>query len=143
MPVASNKQNGRKSQSMEDNKVKIKSEDEVSSSTRNPLAVEHLPPIILSFLILVCSGTLCIFSLRDLLATGKNVGGSWDEALLVRQLIEEYAVNLFLKDCFNAYCLMLAISEQNAMLTHAFSIEFSIELTCSRKCSTVFTSFPF
>ena len=47
------------------------------------LVLEHLPPLPLVFTILFCSGALLIFALRDFLTTGRNIGGTWDEAMLV------------------------------------------------------------
>jgi hypothetical protein len=49
------------------------------------LADDHLPPLLLTFLVVFCSGALLIFSLRDFLSTGRNIGGTWDEAMLVRR----------------------------------------------------------
>lgn len=44
---------------------------------------DHLPPLLLVCCILACSGAMFIFCLRDFWTTGKNIAGSWDEALLV------------------------------------------------------------
>lgn len=54
---------------------------------KQALIEEHLPPLGLTFLILLCSGFLLVFALRDFLSTGKNVGGSPDEAMLVGKII--------------------------------------------------------
>lgn len=48
------------------------------------IAEEHLPPLPLVFTILMCSGALLVLALRDVMATGRNIGGSWDEAMMVR-----------------------------------------------------------
>jgi hypothetical protein len=47
------------------------------------LAAEHLPPIGLIFTVIICSGFLFMFAFRDVFATGRNIGGSMDEAMLV------------------------------------------------------------
>jgi hypothetical protein len=44
---------------------------------------DHLPPLPLCLIVLFCSLGLLIFALRDFLTTGRNIGGSWDEAMLV------------------------------------------------------------
>jgi len=54
-----------------------------AEAEQQALIEEHLPPLGLTFLILLCSGFLLVFALRDLLSTGKNIGGSYDEAMLV------------------------------------------------------------
>ena len=46
----------------------------------------HLPPMVLTVAVLVCSGFCFVFALRDFLLTGKNVGGLWDQAMLVRSV---------------------------------------------------------
>lgn len=46
------------------------------------LALEHLPPLPLVFVILFCSGAMWVFGLRDTLATGKNILGELDYAYL-------------------------------------------------------------
>lgn len=51
------------------------------------LVAEQLPPLWLVSLILMCSGALMLFSLRDFLTTGKNIGGKMDEQLLVSSYI--------------------------------------------------------
>jgi hypothetical protein len=50
------------------------------------IVAEHLPPIGLIFTVITCSGFLFMFSFRDVFATGRNVGGSMDEAMLVCRL---------------------------------------------------------
>lgn len=44
---------------------------------------EHLPPFLLTAVILVCSGAMLVWGLRDFWTTGKNIAGKWDEAMLV------------------------------------------------------------
>lgn len=61
----------------------VVTKDEIQRAKAN-LAAEHLPPLALTFIVLLCSGALLVLNLRDLLTTGKNIGGSWDEAMLVR-----------------------------------------------------------
>ena len=54
---------------------------------RQELILEHLPPLPLVLIVLFCSGALLVFALRDLLATGRNIGGTWDEAMLVSEVM--------------------------------------------------------
>ena len=54
-------------------------------AARQELILEHLPPLALVLIVLFCSGALLVFALRDLLATGRNIGGTWDEAMLVSE----------------------------------------------------------
>ena len=51
--------------------------------TQKELVEEHLPPLPLAFVILFCSGALLVLALRDFLTTGRNIGGAWDEAMMV------------------------------------------------------------
>jgi hypothetical protein len=44
---------------------------------------EDLPPLGSIFTVMICSGILLILAMRDFCATGKVIGGSWDEAMLV------------------------------------------------------------
>jgi len=46
------------------------------------IAAEHLPPIGLVFTVIACSGFLFMFAFRDVFATGRNIGGARDEAML-------------------------------------------------------------
>ncbi|KAL7580107.1 hypothetical protein ACA910_012868 [Epithemia clementina (nom. ined.)] len=46
-------------------------------------ADEHLPPIILLFTVLLCSGFILMFALRDYMMTGRNIFGTMDEAYLI------------------------------------------------------------
>ena len=66
------------------------------------LVAEHLPPLWLVSLILICSGVLMLFSLRDFLTTGKNIGGEMDEKLLV--------CNARISPLFNTLCILILIS---------------------------------
>ena len=50
---------------------------------QDQLILEHLPPLLLVLTILFCSGVMLVFSLRDFFTTGRNIGGEWDEAMLV------------------------------------------------------------
>lgn len=45
---------------------------------------DHLPPLPLCLIVLLCSLGLLVFALRDFLTTGRNFSGTWDEAMLVR-----------------------------------------------------------
>jgi hypothetical protein len=47
------------------------------------LIAEHLPPIGLVFTIMACSSILWVFAFRDVFATGRNIAGPLDEAMLV------------------------------------------------------------
>jgi hypothetical protein len=47
------------------------------------LLAEHLPPIGLVFIIMVCSSCLWVFAFRDVFATGRNIAGPLDDAMLV------------------------------------------------------------
>lgn len=51
--------------------------------TQKEVIDEHLPPLLLTYVVLICSGAFLMFSMRDAVATGKNIAGSWDEAMLV------------------------------------------------------------
>ena len=57
---------------------------EQAQAERQTLLEEHLPPVTLTVAILLCSGFCFLFALRDFLTTGKQIGGTWDEAMLVR-----------------------------------------------------------
>jgi len=67
-----------------------------SSSSADPkqqqeqllLIDEHLPPFLLTCIVLTCSGFCFVFCLRDFWATGKNIGGAWDEAMLVSRVMQ-------------------------------------------------------
>lgn len=47
------------------------------------LAEEHLPPLFLVAVVLMCSGALFVLAMRDFVSTGKVIAGTWDEAMLV------------------------------------------------------------
>ena len=53
------------------------------NNNKQELILEHLPPLPLVLVVLFCSGALLIFALRDFMTTGRNIGGAWDEAMLV------------------------------------------------------------
>ena len=55
----------------------------MNSSPATELAAEHLPPIAFVMIVLLCSGSLWIFAMRDVIATGKTIAGSYDDAFLV------------------------------------------------------------
>ena len=56
---------------------------QAAAEERHALIEEHLPPFGLAVVLVVCSGFGFIFCLRDFLSTGKTIGGTWDEAMLV------------------------------------------------------------
>ena len=60
------------------------------SAARPVIAEEHLPPLVLISTVLVCSGTLWVLGLRDMIATGRNILGSMDGAYLVRRMTMDY-----------------------------------------------------
>ena len=51
--------------------------------TNDSIIEEHLPPLSLVFVVLFCSGALLVMAMRDFMSTGRNIAGSWDEAMLV------------------------------------------------------------
>jgi len=53
-----------------------------SAARKKDLASDHLPPIVLVFTVLACSGFLFVYAFRDVFATGRNIGGVPDEAYL-------------------------------------------------------------
>jgi hypothetical protein len=57
--------------------------DAEKAAEKSQLALDHLPPLPLVFAVMACSGLLWVFALRDFLATGRNIAGTWDEAMLV------------------------------------------------------------
>jgi hypothetical protein len=63
----------------------IVSEDKIGRDGKNAaaLAEEHLPPLFLVGVVLMCSGVLFVLAMRDFCSTGKVIAGSWDEAFMV------------------------------------------------------------
>lgn len=59
----------------------------VNGPSKQEVAAAHLPPLPLVLLVLICSGSLLVFAIRDLLSTGRNIAGTWDEAMLVSEVI--------------------------------------------------------
>ena len=51
---------------------------------------DHLPPLVLVFTVLLCSGFLFMYAFRDVFATGRNIGGDVDEAYLVSLVLHNY-----------------------------------------------------
>ena len=49
---------------------------------------DHLPPLVLVFTVMLCSGFLFMYAFRDVFATGRNIGGDVDEAFLVSRVNE-------------------------------------------------------
>ena len=47
------------------------------------MLADHLPPLMLVSVVLLCSGILWVFAVRDTFATGRNIAGTHDEAMLV------------------------------------------------------------
>lgn len=74
---------GKRTEQAEKPKIESSAKKEVAVSQET--LAEHLPPIGLVFTIVACSGFLFIFSFRDVFATGRVIGGSMDEAMLVSQ----------------------------------------------------------
>lgn len=75
-----------------DKNMKTANESESPSSSAaksaaEEVAADHLPPIFLIFTVMVCSGFLLVYSFRDVFATGRNIGGAYDHAYLVRRRI--------------------------------------------------------
>lgn len=66
----------------------IVTKDEIMKA-KEALIEEHLPPLSLSFIIVLCSGFLLMLSLRDFLTTGKTIYGSWDDKLLVSNICHQ------------------------------------------------------
>ena len=56
---------------------------------------DHLPPLVLVFTVMACSGFLFMYAFRDVFATGRNIGGDVDEAYLVRFVCEELLLDGF------------------------------------------------
>lgn len=59
------------------------SQKKVAETESAIIIADHLPPLPLCLIVLFCSLALLVFALRDLLTTGRNIVGSWDEAMLV------------------------------------------------------------
>jgi len=75
-----------------DEQVKMHTATAKADEKQQQLLVDaHLPPLFLTLVILACSGFCFVFCLRDFLSTGKNIGGAWDEAMLVCILMSEHA----------------------------------------------------
>lgn len=55
----------------------------VDKQVTKELLAEHLPPIGLVIIIMVCSSILWVFAFRDVFATGRTIAGPLDEAMLV------------------------------------------------------------
>ena len=53
------------------------------SRASEELLADHLPPMGLVFTVIVCSGFLFVYAFRDVFATGRNIGGNMDRAVLV------------------------------------------------------------
>lgn len=69
-----------------DGALKEKQKDEldknVAEKIRKDLVADHLPPMPLVLTILLCSGFMWVYGFRDMMATGRPIGGSMDEAYL-------------------------------------------------------------
>jgi hypothetical protein len=68
---------------------KIEAGKQERKAEREIVIATHLPPWTLTVVMLVCSGMLLVFALRDFWTTGKNIAGGWDEALLVRAVCRQ------------------------------------------------------
>ena len=80
-PTAIAKKANKRSQ--ESNNGKQQVDNKTARDNNKKLAEEHLPPLPLVFTVLVCSGFLFMFAIRDFMATGRNIFGEADEAMLV------------------------------------------------------------
>jgi hypothetical protein len=54
----------------------------MEATAAKDLIEDHLPPLGLVYTVLICSGTMFVLCMRDFLATGRSIGGSWDEAMM-------------------------------------------------------------
>ena len=86
------------------------------------VAEEHLPPLGLAFVVLLCSGFLLVLNLRDFATTGKNLLGDWDESLLVR--LKKNLYFLFLNICPYCCCCCRSNSVLNSISHSAKKIQF-------------------
>lgn len=50
------------------------------------LAIEHLPPLMLIFTVLFCSGAIFVLAMRDFMSTGRVIAGEWDDAFMVSRM---------------------------------------------------------
>jgi hypothetical protein len=64
----------------------ITSHGRLTTSPNKEDVNDHLPPILLVFTVVACSGFLFMYAFRDVFATGRTIGGDWDDAYLVRSL---------------------------------------------------------
>jgi hypothetical protein len=77
--------------------TKDKNKTAEESSTKvivEEVATDHLPPIFLIFTVMACSGFLFVYSFRDVFATGRNIGGTYDHAYLVRIYMHSFLFRL-------------------------------------------------
>mmetsp|Transcript_28810 Transcript_28810/g.44288 ORF Transcript_28810/g.44288 Transcript_28810/m.44288 type:complete len:403 (+) Transcript_28810:3-1211(+) len=58
-------------------------DEKIVLEKQNQLIEEHLPPFPLVMAVLICSGALWVLAFRDVFATGRNIGGSLDEKMLI------------------------------------------------------------
>jgi hypothetical protein len=77
--LAAKQQHGRRTKDAKDvSRVKSPAEE-----IQKQLAEEHLPPLFLVAVVLMCSGPLFVLAMRDFSSTGKIIAGAWDAALTV------------------------------------------------------------
>ncbi|GKY97549.1 hypothetical protein MPSEU_000713100 [Mayamaea pseudoterrestris] len=62
--------------------VVVAKEQNTNDDVKDTLADEHLPPLFLVGVVLMCSGALFVLAMRDFFSTGKVIAGAWDEAMM-------------------------------------------------------------
>lgn len=95
-------------------KEKKEETKEAERTERAVIARDHLPPLLLVFIVLACSGFMYVLGLRDFIATGRNFFGAVDDAYLVRRyhLLSIAWVDLTEEHCF----LLLVIYQVNGLV---------------------------
>jgi len=82
----------KRSKHAKDFQEKLAAGKEQAQVEQKALLEAHLPPFGLTVTVLLCSGFLLVFGLRDFLTTGKNVAGRWDDAMLVRAFVRSFVL---------------------------------------------------
>lgn len=62
-------------------------QQEIQKSELAAAAEKHLPPLFLVLVVLVCSGTMLVFAVRDFFTTGRVIAGEYDESFLVSYIV--------------------------------------------------------
>jgi hypothetical protein len=96
---------------------KIEAGKQERKAERGIVIAAHLPPWTLTVVMLVCSGMMLVFALRDFWTTGKNIAGGWDEALLVRAVYRE-VYQLMVQNTLSTHCLCptLAVHKEHGLV---------------------------